>query len=133
MQPELALGRETSTPNSSDGVIAAEHEDWCFGRTIVMLAPGDRIDAEALGRSVGPGGRQLLFLSVGYPPTPDQRAGTDAGMQRAIDRGIPFEARLAWTIDEALDLVSPLDEVLQCLAERLPCCDGGLPGQREQR
>ena len=41
-------------------------------------------------------------------------------MQLAIDRGIPFEARLAWTMDEALDLVTPLDEVLQCLAERLP-------------
>ena len=112
MQPELALGRETSTPNSSDGVIAAEHEDWCFGRTVVVLAPGDRLDAAALGRPVGLQGRQLLLLSVGYPPTPDQRRGIDAAMQRATDWGIPFGARLAWTMDEALDLVSPLDEVL---------------------
>ena len=54
-------------------------------------------------------------------------------MQLATDLGIPFEVRLAWTMDDALDLVSPLDDVLQCLAERLPCCDWGLPGQGEQR
>ena len=116
MQPELALTRGSSPPNSCHGVIAAEHEDWCFSRIIVILAPGDRLDAEGLGRSVGLRRRQLLLLSVGYPPTPDQRTGIDAGMQLATDRGIPFEARLAWSMDEALDLVSPLDEVLRCLA-----------------
>ncbi len=76
-----------------------------------MLAPGDRLDAEALGRSVGLQGGQLLLVSVGYPPTPDQRTGIDAAMRLATDRGIPFEARLAWTMDDALDLLSPLDEV----------------------
>lgn len=122
MPRELALSRGSGTPSSCD-VIAAEHEDWCFCRTVVILAPGDCLDAEALGRPVGLRRQQLLLLSVGYPPTPDQRRGIDAAMQLAIDRGIPFEARLAWTTDDALDLVSPLDEVLQCLAERLPCCD----------
>jgi len=123
VQHELALSRGRNTPNSYDGVIAAEHEDWCFCRTIVILAPGDRIDAEALGRPAGVRHGQLMLVSVGYPPTPDQRTGIDAAMQLATDRGIVFEARLAWTMDEALDLVSPLDEVLQCLAGRLPCCD----------
>jgi hypothetical protein len=99
-------------------VVAAEHEDWCFSRTVVVLAPGDRLDAEALGRSVGLQGRQLLLVSVGYPPTPDQRTGIDAAMQLATDRAIPFEARLAWTTDDALDLVTPLDEVLRCLRAR---------------
>jgi hypothetical protein len=41
-------------------------------------------------------------------------------MQCAIEQGLRVEARLAWTMDEALDLVSPLDEVLRCLSERLP-------------
>lgn len=82
-----------------------------------MLAPGDRLDVGALRRSVGLQGRQLLLLSVGYPPTPDQRTGIDAAMQLATDGGIPLQARLAWTMDEALDLVSPLDEVLQCLVK----------------
>ena len=118
MQPELALTRGSSPPNSCDGVIAAEHEDWCFSRIIVILAPGDRLDAEGLGRSVGLRRRQLLLLSVGYPPTPDQRRGIDAAMQLATDRGISFEARLAWTMDEALDLVSPLDEVLSGAVRR---------------
>jgi hypothetical protein len=95
-----------------DGAIAAEREDWCFCRTVVILVAGNRLDAEALRRSVGLQGGQLLLVSVGYPPTPDQRSGIDAAMQLAIDRGILFEARLAWTTDDALDLVSPLDEVL---------------------
>jgi hypothetical protein len=86
-----------------------------------VLAPEDRLDPGALARSVGFHGRRLLLVSVGYPPTSDQRTGIEAAMQLAIDRGIPFEARLAWTMDEALDLVTPLDEVLRCLAERLPC------------
>jgi hypothetical protein len=122
-----------------DGAIATDDEDWCFSRTVVVLAPGDRLDAEALGRSVGLQGRQLLLVSVGYPPTPDQRTGFDAAMQLATDRGIPFEARLAWTMDEALDLVSPLDDVLQCLAmpstKESPGPIGGAsrPRQREQR
>jgi len=115
---ELALSRGSGTRSSCDGVIAAEYEDWCFGRTVVVLAPGDRLDAEALGRPAGLEGRQLLLLSVGYPPTPDQRRGIDAAMQRATDWGIPFEARLAWTMDEALDLVSPLDEVLSGAVRR---------------
>jgi len=120
VQHELALSQGTGAPSSSD-LLATDDEDWCFSRTVVVLAPGDRLDAGALGRSVGFHGRQLLLVSVGYPPTSDQRTGIEAAMQLAIDRGIPFEARLAWTMDEALDLVSPLDEVLQCLAERLPC------------
>ena len=123
MPHEVTLSRGSGAPSSCDGVIAAEHEDWCFCRTIVILVPGDRLDAEALCRSVGLEGRQLLLLSVGYPPTPDQRGGIDAAMQLATDRGISFEARLAWTMDEALDLVSPLDEVLQCLAPT--GCDWG--------
>ena len=97
-----------------------------------MLAPGDRLDTEALGRPLGLRPQQLLVLSVGYPPMPGQRTGIDAAMRLATERGIPSEARLAWTMDEALDLVSPLDEVLQCLAPA--GCDEGLPsGQREQR
>ena len=132
MQHELALSRGSSAPDSCDGVIAAERQDWCFSRTLVILAPGGRLDAEALGRSVGLRPRQLLLLSVGYPPTPDQRSGIDAAMRLATERGIPSEARLAWTMDEALDLVSPLDEILQCLAPT--GCDEGLPsGQGEQR
>jgi hypothetical protein len=119
VQHELALSRGGGTPSSCD-VVAPEDEDWCFSRTVVVLAPEDRLDPAALGRSVGFHGRQLLLVSVGYPPTSDQRTGIEAAMQLAIDREIPFEARLAWTMDEALDLVTPLDEVLQCLAERLP-------------
>ena len=138
MQHELALSRGGGTPTSCE-VLAPDDEDWCFSRTVVVLAPGDRLDAEALGRSVGLQGRRLLLLSVGYPPTPQQRRGIDAAMQLATDRGIPFEARLAWTMDDALDLVSPLDEVLQCLAvpsteeSRRPTGGASLPGQREQR
>lgn len=138
MQHELALGRGSGTPSSCD-TVATDDEGWCFSRTVVVLAPGDRLDAEALRRSVGLQGGQLLLLSIGYPPTLDQRTGIDAAMQLAIDRGIPFEARLAWTMDDALDLVSPLDEVLRCLAlpstKESPGPIGGAsrPRQREQR
>lgn len=40
VQPELALSPGSGTRSSYDGPVAAEHEDWCFCRTIVMLAPG---------------------------------------------------------------------------------------------
>jgi len=76
-----------------------------------MLGPADRLDAEALARSVAPGSPPLLLVSVGYPPTPDQRAGVRAAMGFAIKQGICFEARLVWSMDEALDVVSPFDEV----------------------
>jgi hypothetical protein len=39
-------------------------------------------------------------------------------MRFALERGVWFEARLAWSMDEALDVVSPFDEVLGCLSER---------------
>ena len=120
MPHEVTLSRGSGAPSSCDGVIAAEHEDWCFCRTIAILGPGDRLDAEALGRAVGSGSPPLLLLSVGYPPTPDQRAGVRAAMWFATEREVCFEARLAWSMDEALDLVSPFDEVLRCLSERAP-------------
>jgi hypothetical protein len=116
MQPELAVSRGPATPTSCDGALAAEGDDWWFSRIVVVLAPGDRLDAEALRRAVGLEARQLLMVSVGYPPTPDQRTAIDAGMQLCIDRGIPLQARLAWTMDEALDLVGPLDEVARMRA-----------------
>jgi hypothetical protein len=120
MPHELAFSRGSNRTDSCDAAIPAEDDDWSFGRGIIILAPGDRLDPEALGRAVGHGSRHLLLLSVGYPPTPDQRASIDAGMQVAIERGVCLEARLAWSMDEALDLVSPLDEVLRCLSERIP-------------
>jgi hypothetical protein len=116
MPHELAF----SGADTSAATMPAEDGGWLFGRSIVILGPGDRLAPEALGRAVGPGSPQLLLLSVGYPPTPDQRAGIDAAMQCALERGLCFEARLAWTMDEALDLVSPLDEVLRSLSERIP-------------
>jgi hypothetical protein len=41
-------------------------------------------------------------------------------MRLATKRGFCFEARLAWSVDDALDIVSPFDEVLRCLSERVP-------------
>ena len=41
-------------------------------------------------------------------------------MRFATERQVCFEARLAWSMDEALDAVSPFDEVLGCLSERAP-------------
>ena len=120
MRHELAFSGEGSKADPCAAPTPAEDSGWLFGRSIVILGPGDRLDPEALGRAVGPGSPQLLLLSVGYPPTPDQRAGINAAMQCALERGLCFEARLAWTMDEALDLVSPLDEVLRSLSERIP-------------
>jgi hypothetical protein len=124
MRHELAFSGESSKADSCAAPTPAEDSGWLFGRSIVILGPEDRLDPEALGRSLGtwlgPRPPQLLLLTVGYPLTADQRAGVDAGMQCAIEQGLRVEARLAWTMDEALDLVSPLDEVLRCLSERLP-------------
>ena len=129
MPHELAFSRGSSRTDSCDAALPAEDSDWFFGRSIVVLAPGDRLDPEVLGTAVGLRRPQLLLLSVGYPPTPDQRAGIDAGMQLAIERGLCFEARLVWSMDEALDLVSPLDEVLRCLSEtRIPQATGARGG-----
>jgi hypothetical protein len=118
MRHELAF-RDASSGTDSCAVAAPPEDEvsW-FGRTIVILGPADRLDAEALGRSVEPGSAPLLVVSVGYPPTPHQRAGVRAAMRLAVERGAWFEARLAWSMDEALDVVSPFDEVLGCLSER---------------
>jgi hypothetical protein len=116
MRNELALSRRSAAADPAGGALAVDEADWCFGRSIVVLAPGDRLDAEALARAVGSGSPRLLLLSVGHPPTLGQSAGFDAGLRFALERGICFEARLAWSLDEALDAVSPLDEVLRCPA-----------------
>ena len=120
MRPELAFSGASSRTDSWAAALSPEEELSWFGRTIVILGPRDRLDAEALARSVAPGSPPLLLVSVGYPPTPDQRAGVRAAMRLAMERGICFEARLAWSMDEALDVVSPFDEVLRCLSERAP-------------
>jgi hypothetical protein len=120
MRHELAFSGGSSETDSCAAAVSPEEEVSWFGTTIVILGPGDRLDPEALGRSVGPGSPPLLLVSVGYPPTPDQRAGVRAAMRFAMERGICFEARLAWSMDEALDAVSPFDEVLRCLSERAP-------------
>jgi hypothetical protein len=119
MRHELAFSGGSSRTDSYAAVSPEEEVSW-LGRTIIILGPGDRLDPEALGRSVGPGSPPLLLVSVGYPSTLDQRAGVRAAMRFAIERGICFEARLAWSMDEALDAVSPFDEVLGCLSERVP-------------
>ena len=120
MRPELAFSGASSRTDSCDAGLSPEEEVSWFGRTIVILGPGDRLDAEVLGRSVGPASPPLLLVSVGYPPTPDQRSGVRAAMWLAVERGLCLEARLAWSMDEALDAVSPFDEVLRCLSERVP-------------
>jgi hypothetical protein len=119
MRHELAFTGGSSRTDSYAAAVAPEDEASWFGRSIVILGPADRLDLEELGRSVGPGSPPLLIVSVGYPPTAAQRAGVRAGMRLATDRGFCFEARLAWSMDEALDVVSPLDEVLRCLSERI--------------
>ena len=113
MRHELAFGGGSSRTDSFTATVSPEEEAAWFGRTIAILGPGDRLDAEALGRAVGSGSPPLLLLSVGYPPTPDQRAGVRAAMWFATEREVCFEARLAWSMDEALDTVSPFDEVLR--------------------
>jgi hypothetical protein len=61
----------------------------------------------------------LVLLSVGYPPTPAQRACFDAALLFAIRGGYDFEARLVWSMDEALDVLNPDDEVLHVASERI--------------
>jgi hypothetical protein len=119
MRHELAFSGGSSRTDSYAAAVSPEDELSWFGRSIVILGPADRLDPEELGRSVGPGRPPLLIVSVGYPPTGDQRAGVRAAMRLATDRGVCLEARLAWSMDEALDLVSPFDEVLRCLSERV--------------
>jgi hypothetical protein len=106
MRHELAFSGTGSRTDSCTASVSPEEEVFWLGRAIVILGPADRLDAEALGGSVGPGSPPLLVVSVGYPPTPDQRAGVRAAMGFAIKQGICFEARLVWSMDEALDVVS---------------------------
>jgi hypothetical protein len=120
MRHELAFSGGSSRTDPCTAAVSPEEELSWFGRTIVILGPRDRLDAESLARSVAPGSPPLLLVSVGYPPTPGQRAGVRAAMRFATEREVCFEARLAWSMDEALDLVSPFDEVLPCLSERAP-------------
>ena len=120
MRHELAFSGGSSRTDSYAAAVSPEDEVSWFGRSIVILGPADRLDPAALGRSVGPGSPPLLMLSVGYPPTGGQRAGVRAGMRLATEWGVCFEARLAWTMDEALDVVTPFDEILWCLSERVP-------------
>jgi hypothetical protein len=119
MRHELAFSGAGSRTDSYAAVSPEDEVSW-FGRTIVILGSADRLDPEELARSVGPGSPELLVVSVGYPPTAEQRAGVRAAMRLATERGVCFEARLAWSMDEALDAVSPFDEVLRCLSERVP-------------
>lgn len=117
MRHELAPAQRLAGPGTPESRAAVpEGVEWFFWRSIVILGPHDRIDREALRRSLGPRCSHLLLLSVGYPPTPDQRGAVRLVMRLAAERGIPVEARLAWTMDEALDFLSPLDDVLPCLA-----------------
>jgi hypothetical protein len=120
MRHELAFSGGSSRTDSYSAAVSPEDEVSWFGRTIVILGPTDRLDPEELARSVGPGTPPLLIVSVGYPQTTEQRAGVRAAMRLATKRGFCLEARLAWSMDEALDAVSPFDEVLRCLSERVP-------------
>jgi hypothetical protein len=119
MQHELAFSGGSSRTDSYAAAVSPEDEASWFGRGIVILGPADRLDLEKLARWVGAGTPPLLIVSVGYPPTADQRAGVRAAMRLATGLGFCFEARLAWSMDEALDIVSPLDEILRCLSERI--------------
>jgi hypothetical protein len=89
-------------------------EEALFGRSVVILRPQDRLDTEALLRALEPRPPRLLLLSIGYPPTPAQRRAVEAGLRLAADLGLRFEARLAYRVDDALDLLGLDDEVLQC-------------------
>jgi hypothetical protein len=120
MRHDLAFSSARSRTDSCAAAVSPEDDLLWLGRSVVILGPADRLDPEALGRLVGPGSPPLLVVSVGYPPTPDQRAGVRAAMRFATERQVCFEARLAWSMDEALDAVSPFDEVLGCLSERAP-------------
>jgi hypothetical protein len=119
---ELALSRTGGGTDASGAAVPADDIDDAdrFRRSAVVLGPGDRLDPEALRRSYGAGHPHLLMLSVGFPPTWQQQMGIDAGMRFATERGICFEARLAWDMDEALDALSPADDILRCLADRIP-------------
>ena len=119
MRHELAFSGGSSRTDSYAAAGSPEDDFLWFGRSIVILGPTDRLDLEELARSVGHGTPPLLIVSVGYPPTADQRAGVRAAMRLATKRGFCFEARLAWSMDDALDVVSPFDEVLRCLSERV--------------
>ncbi|MEA2565466.1 MAG: hypothetical protein QOD49_643 [Actinomycetota bacterium] len=119
MRHELAFSGGSSRTDSYAAVSPEDEVSW-FGRSIVILGPTDRLDLEELARSVWPGTPPLLIVNVGYPQTTEQRAGVRAAMRLATKRGFCFEAQLAWSMDEALDVVSPFDEVLRCLSERVP-------------
>ena len=118
MRHALAFSGGSSRTDPYAAAISPEDEVSWFGRTIVILGPADRLDPEELGRRVGPGSPPLLIVSVGYPQTTDQSAGVRAALRLATKRGFCFDARLVWTMDDALDVVSPFDEVLRCLSER---------------
>jgi len=120
MRHQLAFTGGSNRTDSCTVAVPPDDEVAWFGRTIVILGPAGRLDGEALARSVALGGPPLLVVSVGYPPTPDQHAGVRAAMRLATEREVCFEARLALSMDEALDVVSPFDEILRCLSERVP-------------
>lgn len=89
-----------------------------FRRGVGILGPHP-VDAEALLRSFVTSRRpELVVLSVGWPPTPAQRACCDAALLFAVRGGYDFEARLAWSMDGALDFLSPDDELLSGIPER---------------
>jgi hypothetical protein len=125
MRHELAPSRRvpaSGAPGRAEAEPAVD-ERWLW-RSVLILRPGDRLDPGTLRRSIQPAGPPLLLLCVGYPPTPEQRRATGALLGLAAERGVPAEARLAWTMDEALDVLTPLDELVPCLVPGSPVPEG---------
>lgn len=89
-----------------------------FRRAVCILGPHDDPHPEELIRSFVDSRRpELALLSVGYPPTQAQLLAVDVVYLFAVRGGYAFEARLAWTMDEALDFLSPDDELLAVRAD----------------
>jgi hypothetical protein len=92
-------------------------ESFCFFRNVVILRADETLDGEELAAWVGSDQSEIVVLSVGYPQTAAQRRGVEAALRFAADLRLTLEARLAWTMDEALDFLAPGDRVKAAAVE----------------
>ena len=93
-------------------------------RTVVVVGPDTGpepgFDFGAVAGSVAAGNRELVVLSVGWPPTPAQRRAVDGAMQAAAERGFACSAHLVWSAGEIEDHLQPHDDVLVTSPSPLP-------------
>ncbi len=92
-------------------------ESLCFFRNVVILRGDETLNGEELAAWIGSDGAEIVVLSVGYPQMAAQRQGVEAALGFAAARGLRLEARLAWTMDEALDFLAPGDRVRAAAVE----------------